>query len=772
MTNEEIIDLQEKASDGDQEAIQQLIEYCTSIGDMQTAELYQSMLVNDDECDDEQIEENNEDDDEDDENIILEWAKKYVDGEYSKYSYLQLDEKVDDDPFANFEYGARYYKDKGYQNAVSYFESGLEMLNLCKENDSTINAIREKVMFTLMISSCNLRNTSPQYAEIAFETCQNLLEITDKDGVKAEAYDRLSTAYKYGLGVEQDDFKARQCQMKSNELSVEGCLAEAKTCKQNNDNVGESRWLEKAQMARLLGWGPYGEDTYFLDALNVRLWLSQKTKMNDERVEITIWTLLRVLSIEGFSVYHKMSNFLLDNEIDNVKVIFNNSIGNVKDFKNKECQSLMHYLLSDKYDIYSPDAKNARTFLKEYSKNIDTPELLNLDEAERIYHILKQADEDVDKWVDELKVCKSSLKERIEETERERKEAERVAKERTEQEDNYRSLENEPIKKKSNKLGLILFLIAVILMALFVKPCARKNSSSSSQNNSPENKTVELKDLKPYEESDTTFALADSVNSKTGDTYTDVLVSYNYYPFTDDTYAIYYLNGEYTGLELEATCSEDSSQVGSTIVVYGDDNELYRGNIDNESNSLSANINLENVTYLKLQASQRGVIFTKAALHTNESFAEECLPVEGFKRNLLDVVWMGSDNLATERKITDLQRNTITNAIYHTDYQKESYIEFSNKKEYSSIDGTLYFLLMQKIDSDKAENGCTLNIYGDDELLYSHTIYRKDDPEYFQADISNADIVKITMTINDSKDSIFFTAGYYGWALENVYLRK
>lgn len=269
--------------------------------------------------------------------------------------------------------------------------------------------------------------------------------------------------------------------------------------------------------------------------------------------------------------------------------------------------------------------------------------------------------------------------------------------------------------------------------------------------------TVDLTSLTPYECN--YFSVHEEVTSKIGNTYSNVYTaSYG----GGESSMSFFLNGEYTGVELSAVTSEDTTEF-CFISIYGDGKELYSNIIKNSSEGVSTCLSLKGVSDLKIVTAPGYAIISDAVLHTDEEFLNECDKAES-KTNLYSISWIKKDvEYDKYSYLTDCLGNEILSPIYKkSHYFDTSYIEAYIDGVYTKVEGNIYYLADYDNNEDIAFGSCMLEIYGDDKLLYSYTINDKEEPQKFNVDVSSVKTIRFEL----SKE---YESSAYGIAINDVY---
>lgn len=410
MSEEELENLKEQAENGDESAIEELVDYYDSIGDTNEAELWKELLEYDDETDDEE-ESNNEDEfiyegeiqNKMDDKTLLAERKKYECGEYEQYSFIKLDELVSINPYANFEYGNRYKKEGNLEESVSYYKKGVKLLEGYNSNDSDIQSDIEWQWAQIARTSDKLIDENESFAREAFDAYQNLLEVTNEDALKVEAYLCMSDYLENGIGVCADSDKAVEYTKKAHSLYVEGCLIEALQSGLKKENIQTQKWLEKAQIVNMLGYGKFENDEYFRDVLNIKLWVNDKCKIDGQKVEITPENILSICSTENQNSHHVITNFLLPVEIQTLKQKTNELISEIlkAEYENIDSKETLYKLIiSGNCDYRSGEsvAYQMREFMKQYIIENHSESWVTTSHILELYRLLVEYNQGAEEW--------------------------------------------------------------------------------------------------------------------------------------------------------------------------------------------------------------------------------------------------------------------------------------------------------------------------------------------------------------------------------------
>ena len=411
MSEEELETLKERAENGDTEAIKKLVNYYNSVGNTNEAEVWKELLdssIQDDaeENDDDIIYNENTQNNMSEEDILKE-SKKYNAGEYKKYSFLKLDEMLSINPYANFEYGDRYENEQNLEKAIFYYEKGIQLLETYNSNDRDIQLDIQWRWVDIARKYKGLMGKSEESARKLYNAYQNVLEVAVDDVFKIEAYQGLSQCCEKGIGVIKNLDAADGYIKKAHSLYVEGCLIEARLSIQRKDNIEMQKWLEKAQMVKVLGYGKYENDEYFNEILNIKLWLCNIKKLDGKNPEITLETIYNVFNVESKDSHHILANYLYPNEIQELKQKTINFISETlkSEYESINSKDTLYKLITSGNFDYSTNealAYQMREFLKQYviknlnQKVIATSFIIDL------YKLLFKFNEEPDEWKNEL----------------------------------------------------------------------------------------------------------------------------------------------------------------------------------------------------------------------------------------------------------------------------------------------------------------------------------------------------------------------------------
>ncbi len=410
MSEEELENLKEKAENGDESAIEELVDYYDSIGDTNEAELWKELLTN---FSKESKKNANNDEKEiiydGEDQKLMDWetlyteCHKYHTDVYEQYSFMKLDELIETNPYANFEYGKRYIEENNFEGLIYYFKKGVELLEKYNSNNQIIQLDLQMGWLTIARASYALfeKNESyDNYAAEAYNAYQNVIEMSSKDVYKIEAYLYLSLFLGKGVGVTQDIKKSKQYEEKGASLYVEGCLIQTTL---SNDNIQIQKWLEKAQTVTILGYDKYAEDEYFRDVLNVKLWINEKNKIDGQKVEVTLAMISNIYSNEGKSEHHKMAKYFTPSEKQILKQKTNDFLSELlkTDCENiEEKDTLYKLIVNDSCDYTSNDsiAYQIREFLKRYICENYSESWVTDSHIQNLYRLLVERNQGAVEW--------------------------------------------------------------------------------------------------------------------------------------------------------------------------------------------------------------------------------------------------------------------------------------------------------------------------------------------------------------------------------------
>ncbi len=235
---EKIEELLQKAQNGDEEALKEVIEYYKNDGDEEMVAYFEEKLkkvLETKPTETEVVTDNKVNDD----NVKkADTISKGNDIVYENLSVSELKEKINNDPKACKELGERYFKSNQKDKAIELFNSAIEMI---KENSEDCD---EGDLECLFYCYDDLGRCCEKGTEDKFLNLQNAVEVPCDESLKAIAYYNLHCMYET---YKKDSKTGEKYFIKAAEASRPFCLLLAVTYQEKENVVDYKYWLEKAK---------------------------------------------------------------------------------------------------------------------------------------------------------------------------------------------------------------------------------------------------------------------------------------------------------------------------------------------------------------------------------------------------------------------------------------------------------------------------------------------------------------------------------------------
>ena len=260
---------------------------------------------------------------------------------------------------------------------------------------------------------------------------------------------------------------------------------------------------------------------------------------------------------------------------------------------------------------------------------------------------------------------------------------------------------------------------------------------------------IMLSDLDSWNKSD--FGIGPWTYQSITDNMGDV---YESYYSSDEGWAEYILNNEYATLEGKFVIENNyrSSTQNSHFRVYGDGQLLYGATITGGMKPIEFRIDISDVDIMRIEldsgTGSGGYAFTDLVdVHlckSGYSYLDDSIPVEKIYPNgstsLASLTWWNrSEYFGIGPYSYEPTTDNAGNTYYEYFCSESGWQEYAIEGKYTLFSGRL---MMETNDSREG----TINIYGDDELLYSVSVSGQQEPIDFSVDITGVQYLKIALT--------------------------